>query len=49
MFSKEINCSQDSHQPHINHRIMNLTATVFKPNYGDFLHIAAVTYDDYPN
>lgn len=48
-FSKDIYCRQDSHQPHINYKIDNLTATAFMPNYGEYLHLAAVLFEEFPN
>ena len=48
-FIKDIYCRQDSHQPHINYKINNLTATAFLPNYGEVLHIVAVLFEEFPN
>lgn len=33
-YSKDVHCAEDSHFPHINYVINNLTATAFLPNYG---------------
>ena len=49
MFSKDVYCRADSHQPAINYKIDTLTATAFMPNYGLILHLVAVTYEELPN
>ena len=33
----------------IHSKINNLTATAFVPHYGEWLHLAAVLYDEFPN
>ena len=48
-FSKNVNCTDDSHFKQINYKIDNLTATAFLPNYGEVLHLTAVLYEDFPN
>jgi len=42
-------CDDDAHHPTLNHRISNLTATVFIPYSGKFVHLAAIVFDDIPN
>lgn len=44
-YSKDVYCQEDSHFPHINYKIDNLTATAFLPNYGTILHLVAVLYE----
>jgi hypothetical protein len=33
----------------LNHKIVNLTATVFVPYSGKFVHLAAIIFETFPN
>lgn len=37
-------CEDDAYHPTLNHKIVNLTATVFIPYSGQFVHLAAILF-----
>ena len=48
-YTQDVNCDDDGHVPEISHRILNLTANRFHYYQGKHYHLAAVTFDTFPN
>ena len=48
-YTDEVHCIESGHAPHINFRIDNLTATRFHYYGGQYLHLAAILYEEFPN
>ena len=48
-FTPEVHCVESGYAPHINFRIANLTANYFHYYGGQYIHLAAILYDEFPN
>lgn len=48
-YTDDVHCFENTHAPHINMKIVNLTATRFHYYAGQYVHLAAVLYEDFPN
>lgn len=48
-YTEEVHCIESGYAPHINFRIANLTANRFHYYGGDYIHLAAILYEELPN
>lgn len=48
-FTDEVHCVQTTYAPHLSMRILNLTANRFHYYGGQYIHLAAVLYEGFPN
>jgi hypothetical protein len=48
-FTDEVHCIESGYAPHINFKIANLTANRFHYYGGQFIHLAAILYEELPN
>jgi hypothetical protein len=48
-FTDEVHCFESTNVPHINYKVVNLTASRFHYYQGNYLHLAAIVYEALPN
>ena len=48
-YTPEVHCFENTHVPHLNQKINNLTASRFHYYEGRYLHLAAVVLEEFPN